>query len=369
MRIGKLEIPQGAVFAPMAGFTDAACRHLMADHGAAYTVSEMASAKAITYGDQKSVALLRDKDPHGIYAVQLFGNEPDILAQAIHIIRDKGLTFDIIDINMGCPAPKITGSGAGSKLMLDPELCGRMVRAAVDAAGEIPVTVKMRAGWDADHITAVEVARQCQQNGAALVTVHGRTREQMYIPPIDPGIIRAVKQAVSIPVVGNGDINSADDALALMQQTGCDAVMVGRGALGNPWLFEEIRAALTGQPAPQPPQFPHVRLHGQSLAPQRQHQQQPRDRGPPGPEKGPRHDPHQGGDTHRGEERDQTVLQQCHPKSPRDSVCAGADSVFRGGMGEISPPRGNGWAAGRRPRGICSRRRPLPRGMRPPFSF
>ncbi len=253
MRIGKLEIPQGAVFAPRAGFTDAACRHLMADHGAAYTVSEMASAKAITYGDQKSVALLRDKDPHGIYAVQLFGNEPDILAQAIHIIRDKGLTFDIIDINMGCPAPKITGSGAGSKLMLDPELCGRMVRAAVDAAGETPVTVKMRAGWDADHITAVEVARQCQENGAALVTVHGRTREQMYIPPIDPGIIRAVKQAVSIPVVGNGDINSADDALALMQQTGCDAVMVGRGALGNPWLFEEIRAALTGQPAPQPP--------------------------------------------------------------------------------------------------------------------
>ena len=253
MRIGKLEIPQGAVFAPMAGLTDAACRHLMADHGAAYTVSEMASAKAITYGDQKSVALLRDKDPHGIYAVQLFGNEPDILAQAIHIIRDKGLTFDIIDINMGCPAPKITGSGAGSKLMLDPELCGRMVRAAVDAAGETPVTVKMRAGWDADHITAVEVARQCQQNGAALVTVHGRTREQMYIPPIDPGIIRAVKQAVSIPVVGNGDINSADDALALMQQTGCDAVMVGRGALGNPWLFEEIRAALAGQPAPQPP--------------------------------------------------------------------------------------------------------------------
>ena len=137
MRIGKLEIPQGAVFAPMAGFTDAACRHLMADHGAAYTVSEMASAKAITYGDQKSVALLRDPDPHGIYAVQLFGNEPDTLAEAIRIIRGKGLAFDLIDINMGCPAPKITGGGAGSKLMLDPQLCGRMVRAAVDAAGEI----------------------------------------------------------------------------------------------------------------------------------------------------------------------------------------------------------------------------------------
>ena len=252
MRIGKLEIPQGAVFAPMAGFTDAACRHLMADHSAAYTVSEMASAKAITYGDQKSVALLRDPDPHGIYAVQLFGSEPDTLAEAIRIIRGKGLAFDIIDINMGCPAPKITGGGAGSKLMLDPSLCGRMVRAAVDAAGEIPVTVKMRAGWDADHITAVEVAKQCQANGAALVTVHGRTREQMYIPPIDPGVIRAVKQAVSIPVVGNGDINTAADALTLMRATGCDAVMVGRGALGNPWLFGEIRAALAGKPAPPP---------------------------------------------------------------------------------------------------------------------
>ena len=253
MRIGKLEIPKGAVFAPMAGFTDAVCRHLMADHGAAYTVSEMASAKAITYGDQKSVALLRDPDPHGVYAVQLFGNEPDTLAEAIRIIRGKGLTFDLIDINMGCPAPKITGGGAGSKLMLDPQLCGRMVRAAVDAAGETPVTVKMRAGWDADHITAVEVAKQCQENGAALVTVHGRTREQMYIPPIDPGVIKAVKQAVSIPVAGNGDINSAADALAMLRETGCDAVMVGRGALGNPWLFDEIKAALAGEPAPAPP--------------------------------------------------------------------------------------------------------------------
>lgn len=253
MRIGKLEIPKGAVFAPMAGFTDAACRHLMADHGAAYTVSEMASAKAITYGDQKSVALLRDPDPHGIYAVQLFGNEPDTLAEAIRIIRGKGLAFDLIDINMGCPAPKITGGGAGSKLMLDPPLCGRMVRAAVDAAGDTPITVKMRAGWDADHITAVEVAKQCQENGAALVTVHGRTREQMYIPPIDPGVIKAVKQAVSIPVAGNGDINSAADALAMLRETGCDAVMVGRGALGNPWLFDEIKAALAGEPAPAPP--------------------------------------------------------------------------------------------------------------------
>ena len=253
IRIGSLELPTGAIFAPMAGFTDAACRHLMADHGAAYTVSEMASAKAITYGDQKSVGLLRDKDPHGIYAVQLFGAEPETLGEAVRIIRDKGVTFDLLDINMGCPAPKITGSGAGSKLMLDPELCGRMVRAAVEAAEGTPVTVKMRAGWDAEHLTAVEVAKQCEANGAALITVHGRTREQMYIPPISPEIIRAVKQAVQIPVVGNGDVTTAEEALALMRATGCDAVMVGRGALGNPWLFEEIRAALLGQPAPAAP--------------------------------------------------------------------------------------------------------------------
>lgn len=253
IRIGSLEIPTGAVFAPMAGFTDASCRHLMADHGAAYTVSEMASAKAITYGDQKSVGLLRDKDPHGIYAVQLFGAEPETLGEAVRIIREKGVRFDIIDINMGCPAPKITGGGAGSKLMLTPELCGRMVHAAVEAAEGTPVTVKMRAGWDEEHLTAVEVAKQCEANGAALVTVHARTREQMYIPPIDPGVIRAVKQAVSIPVLGNGDITSAEDALNMIEQTGCDGVMVGRGALGDPWLFGEIRAALLGEAAPPAP--------------------------------------------------------------------------------------------------------------------
>ena len=156
MQLRNLTIPyaQPAVFAPMAGFTDAACRHLMADHGAAWTVSEMASAKAITFGDDKSVRLLRDKAPHGIYAVQLFGAEPETMAQAIRIIQEKGVQFDILDINMGCPAPKITSSGAGSKLMQDPELCGRMVAAARGALGpDKPLTVKMRIGWDAEQLT------------------------------------------------------------------------------------------------------------------------------------------------------------------------------------------------------------------------
>ena len=245
---------QPAVFAPMAGFTDAACRHLMADHGAAWTVSEMASAKAITFGDDKSVRLLRDKAPHGIYAVQLFGAEPETMAQAIRIIQEKGVQFDILDINMGCPAPKITSSGAGSKLMQDPELCGRMVAAARGALGpDKPLTVKMRIGWDAEQLTGVAVARQCEANGADLIAVHGRTREQMYIPPIDVDAITEIRKAVSIPVLANGDITTAEDAKQILEQTGCAGVMIGRGALGDPWLFERINAVLTGQPEPGEP--------------------------------------------------------------------------------------------------------------------
>ena len=243
---------QPAVFAPMAGFTDAACRHLMADHGAAWTVSEMASAKAITFGDDKSVRLLRDKASHGIYAVQLFGAEPETMAQAIRIIQGKGVQFDILDINMGCPAPKIVSGGAGSKLMLDPDRCGRIVEQVV-AHTSRPVTVKMRKGWDADHVTAVECAKACEQAGAALIAVHARTREQMYTPGIDPEIIARVKQAVHVPVLGNGDIHSAEDAVAMMQQTGCDGVMIARAALGDPWLFERVNAAIEGTPEPKAP--------------------------------------------------------------------------------------------------------------------
>lgn len=254
MQLKHLQIPAGAVFAPMAGLTDAACRRMMADHGAAWTVSEMASAKALNFGDRKSFALLKDTDPHGIYAIQLFGAEPETLAKAILLVREKGLRFDILDINMGCPAPKITSSGAGSHLLLDPPLCGAMVAAARKALGDdIPLTVKMRIGWDADHMTGVEVAKQCEANGADLLAVHGRTREQMYIPPIDTDAIAAIKQAVSIPVLANGDVTTAEGALDLLAKTGCDGVMIGRGALGDPWLFDRVRAALLGEEPPAEP--------------------------------------------------------------------------------------------------------------------
>lgn len=254
MQLKHLHIPAGAVFAPMAGLTDAACRRMMADHGAAWTVSEMASAKALNFGDKKSFALLKDTDPHGIYAIQLFGAEPETLAKAILLVREKGIRFDILDINMGCPAPKITSSGAGSHLLLDPPLCGAMVAAARKALGDdIPLTVKMRIGWDADHMTGVEVAKQCEANGADLLAVHGRTREQMYIPPIDTDAIAAIKQAVSIPVLANGDVTTAEGALDLLAKTGCDGVMIGRGALGDPWLFDRVRAALLGEEPPAEP--------------------------------------------------------------------------------------------------------------------
>ena len=242
MQLRNLQIPAGAVFAPMAGLTDAACRHLMADHGAAWTVSEMASAKALNFGDCKSLELLQDKHPHGLYAIQLFGAEPETLEKAILFVREKGVRFDMLDINMGCPAPKITGSGAGSKLLLDRAL-----------GEDTPLTVKMRIGWDADHLTGVEVAKQVEANGADLIAVHGRTREQMYIPPIDTAAIAAIKQAVTIPVLANGDVTTADGALTLLKETGCDGVMIGRGALGDPWLFEQVRAAILGEERPPEP--------------------------------------------------------------------------------------------------------------------
>lgn len=243
-----------AVFAPMAGFTDAACRHLMAAHGAAWTVSEMASAKAIALGDEKSLRLLRDAAPNGVYAVQLFGAEPDTVAEAVRILQQKGISFDLLDLNMGCPAPKITSGGAGSRLMLNPALCGQMVAAARQAlAPDKPLTVKMRLGWDDTHRTGVETARQCAANGAALLTVHGRTREQMYIPPVDRQGIARIRQAVQIPVLANGDIATAQDAAAMLRETGCAGVMIGRAALGDPWLFERVNAVFSGAPEPPAP--------------------------------------------------------------------------------------------------------------------
>lgn len=249
-KIGTLTLPHRAVFGPMAGFTDAPCRRLMARHGAGFTVSEMVSGRALVYRDRKTASLLRAEPNDALYGVQLFGDDPEIMGQAAALI--EGEQFDFVDINMGCPAPKIVSAGAGSKLMLDPELCGRIVE-QVAAHTTRPVTVKMRKGWDADHVTAVECARACAQAGAAAIAVHARTRAEMYTPGIDLDIIAAVKQAVAVPVLGNGDIHTPEDAVEMVRRTGCDGVMIARAALGDPWLFERVNAALEGTPAPKEP--------------------------------------------------------------------------------------------------------------------
>ena len=244
-------LPPGskAFLAPMAGVADRAFREICRDFGAAYTVTEMVSAKGLVMGDRKSRELMTLGSDRPA-AIQLFGTEPQVMAQAAKLC----LEFEpqAIDINMGCPAPKIVSGGAGSKLMLDPDLCGRIVE-QVKAHTTRPVTVKMRKGWDADHITAVECAKACEQAGAELIAVHARTREQMYTPGIDPEIIARVKDAVKVPVLGNGDIHCAEDALRMVRQTNCDGVMIARAALGDPWLFERVNAALEGLPAPKEP--------------------------------------------------------------------------------------------------------------------
>lgn len=250
LKIRDIVLPHRAVFGPMAGFTDEPCRRLMAQHGAGFTVSEMVSSRALVYGDHKTVSLLKAQPNGAPYGVQIFGEVPEIMGEAAAAIEQYD--FDFLDINMGCPAPKIVSGGAGSKLMLDPDLCGRIVE-QVKAHTSRPVTVKMRKGWDADHVTAVECAKACEQAGAELIAVHARTREQMYTPGIDPEIIALVKQAVKVPVLGNGDIRSAEDAVAMVQQTGCDGVMLARAPLGDPWLFERVNAALEGAPAPKEP--------------------------------------------------------------------------------------------------------------------
>ena len=250
IQIGPVTLAHRAVFGPMAGFTDAPCRRLMAQHGAGFTVSEMVSSRALTYHDYKTLSLVKAEPNGAPYGVQIFGEVPSIMGEAAAALEEYD--FDFLDINMGCPAPKIVSGGAGSKLMLHPELCGEIV-AQVKAHTSRPVTVKMRKGWDADHVTAVECAKACEQAGAALIAVHARTREQMYTPGIDLSIIRAVKEAVKVPVLGNGDINSPADALTMLAETGCDGVMIARGALGDPWLFERVNAAIEGREAPPEP--------------------------------------------------------------------------------------------------------------------
>ena len=244
MRIGKLEINGFAALAPMAGVADRAMREICTEYGSAFTVGELTSAKGVSLGDKKSAVLLSCSDAARPAASQLFGCEPDVIAVAV----EKALEFnpDFIDINMGCPAPKVAGNGGGSALMLDPELAGKIVEAAVRVT-KVPITVKMRTGWDNDSINAPELARICEQAGAAAITVHGRTRKQMYAPPCDLDTIREVKNSVGIPVIGNGDITDGATAKHMYEYTGCDFVMVGRAACGNPFVFDEINAYMSGR--------------------------------------------------------------------------------------------------------------------------
>lgn len=242
MKIGSVEIEKTAALAPMAGVADRAFRRLCAQYGAAYLVGEMVSAKGLTQGSKKSAQLLERDCSGQPFAVQLFGGEPESMGAAVALAMEYHP--DIIDINMGCPAPKITGNGGGSALMRDISLASRIIQ-AVKKESPVPVTVKFRKGWDNEHINAVEFALMAEQSGADAITIHGRTREQMYAPPVDWEIIAQVKAAVGIPVIGNGDVTSPETAKALYEQTGCDLVMVGRGALGAPWLFRQIDQYLT----------------------------------------------------------------------------------------------------------------------------
>lgn len=253
LNIGGVPLKSHAVLAPMAGVSDRAYRELCVRFGAAYCVSEMVSSKALSFNSKKSEELMEISDLERPCGIQIFGDDPKCMADAAkHALENKP---DIIDINMGCPAPKISSNGSGSALMKKPRLCGEIVK-AVTAVTDIPVTVKIRKGWDDDSVNAVEVAKICESAGAAAITVHGRTRQQYYKPPVDYDIIKAVRESVSVPVIANGDIDSAERAKEVMDITGCDLVMIGRATLGNPWIFSQINAYLEN---------PNVKIHTPDL--------------------------------------------------------------------------------------------------------
>ena len=242
----------GAGLAPMAGVTDAAMRLLCHEQGAAWSVSEMLSAKGWIFSkgqNRNALDILKRLPGEGIAGLQLFGSAPEYMAAAANELQDMG--FDFIDINFGCPAPKITGNGEGSAMMKDPAGVAAVVRATAKAT-RLPVTVKIRSGWDESSVNAPEIARICADNGAMAVAVHARTRMQQYAGQADWSVIAKVKNAVSVPVFGNGDVKSGADALRMLSETGCDGVIVGRAAQGNPWLFREIAAALRGETAAPP---------------------------------------------------------------------------------------------------------------------
>ncbi len=241
MIIAKQLIKRTAALAPMASVADKAYRYMCKKYGASLVVGEMASAKGLCYSDRKTAELLSVTAAEFPMAIQLFGSEPEFMAKACKIAEQYEPQF--IDINMGCPVPKVVSTGAGSALMKAPQLAADIVKACVDATA-IPITVKIRKGFDDSCVNAVELAQMLEQAGASAITIHGRTRKQMYQPPVDIDIIRQVKQAVTIPVIGNGDITTPETAKQMYEKTGCDLIMVGRGSYGRPWIFEEIETYL-----------------------------------------------------------------------------------------------------------------------------
>ena len=243
MQIGNIEIDNPVFLAPMAGVTDLAFRTICAQMGADVTVTEMVSSRALVYKDKKSAALLK-KTPVGVCGAQIFGNDPAIMAEAaVMALEISGCDF--LDINMGCPMPKIANAGDGSGLMRTPELAGQIVAAVVKAVA-VPVTVKCRLGWDKGNINAVDFARRMEDNGASMITVHGRTRAQLYSGTADWDAIHKVKEAVTVPVIANGDITGGDAAKKCLRRTGADGVMIGRSSFGDPWIFSETRTVLNG---------------------------------------------------------------------------------------------------------------------------
>jgi nifR3 family TIM-barrel protein len=237
LSIGGVTLPNNLILGPMAGVTDLPFRLLCKEQGAGLLCMEMVSAKAILYKNKNTEALLTTDPAERPVSLQLFGSDPDIMAEIAKKIEER--PFDILDINMGCPVPKIVNNGEGSALMKKPKLAGEIIRKTVNAIQK-PVTVKIRKGFDDDHVNAVEMAKIAEASGAAAVAVHGRTREQYYSGKADWDIIRQVKEAVSIPVIGNGDLRTAEDVIAMQEQTGCDGFMIARGAQGNPWIFRQI---------------------------------------------------------------------------------------------------------------------------------